>query len=151
MSRDMNRLNALSVPKIKKPGRHADGGNLYLSVSPNGGRSWVFLYRWLGKPTEIGLGSARKGHVKLAAARKLAEEARAQLANRVNPKDARAPVKVATFGECAKGYIDANKPGWKNGKHLDQWRMTLLGINPKGKPAKIDYCKKIRNLGVDSI
>jgi integrase len=155
MGRDINRLTARSVATIEKSGRHADGGNLYLSVSPNGGRSWVFLYRWprgkLGKPTEIGLGSARKGHVKLARARELAEEARAQIAKGVNPKDARAPVKVATFGECAKGYIDANKAGWKNGKHLDQWRMTLLGINPKGKPAKNDYCKKIRDLDVDAV
>lgn len=124
---------------------------MYLSVSPNGGRNWVFLYRWRGKPTEIGLGSAREGHVKLAAARKLAEKAREQIAKGVNPKDARKPVEGATFGECAKDYIDANKAGWKNGKHLDQWRMTLLGINPKGKPAKNDYCKSIRNLDVDAV
>jgi hypothetical protein len=38
---------------------HADGGGLYLSISPNGGRRWVFLFRWHGKPTEIGFGSAR--------------------------------------------------------------------------------------------
>jgi integrase len=151
MGRDINRLNARSVLTIKKPGRHADGGNLYLSISPTGGRSWVFLYRWLGKPTEIGLGSARKGHVKLAAARKLAEEARAQIAQGIDPKEARKPVKVATFGECAKDYIDANKAGWKNAKHLDQWLMTMLGKNPKGKPAKIDYCKNIRDLNVDAV
>ena len=46
----------------RKHGRHADGGGLYLSISPNGGRRWVFLYRWHGKPTEIGFGSARDVH-----------------------------------------------------------------------------------------
>src|ERR1700722_10320890 len=118
MGRDMNRLNARSILTIKKPGRHADGGNLYLSISRTGGRSWVFMYRLDGRIIEIGLGSARKGHVKLAAARKLAEAARAQLANGINPKDARAPVKVVTFGEVAKDYIETHKAGWKNGKHL---------------------------------
>jgi integrase len=151
MAHEINRLNNRKVETISKPGRHADGGNLYLSISPNGGRSWVFLYRWRGKPTEIGLGSARKGHVKLARARELAGEARAQIEKGVNPKDARKPVEGATFGKCAKDYIDANKAGWKNGKHLDQWSMTLLGINPKGKPAKNDYCKKIRDLDVDAV
>jgi hypothetical protein len=55
----------------------------------------------------------------------------------------REPTEGSTFGECAKDYIEANKAGWKNEKHLDQWRMTLLGINPKGGPATNDYCKSI--------
>jgi hypothetical protein len=77
MMRTINRLNDRRVKTITKPGRHADGGNLYLSVSkpPSGGRRWVFLYRWHGKPTEIGFGSARD--VTLARARELATEARA--------------------------------------------------------------------------
>jgi hypothetical protein len=53
MAREVNRLNARAVVAINEHGRHADGGGLYLSVSPNGGRRWVFLYRWHGKPTEI--------------------------------------------------------------------------------------------------
>ena len=70
MARKINRLNARAVATITKHGRHADGGGLYLSISPNGGRRWVFLYRWHGKPTEIGFGSARD--VTLARARELA-------------------------------------------------------------------------------
>jgi integrase len=153
MARKINRLNARSVATLEKFGRHADGGNLYLSISPNGGRRWVFLYRWRGKPTEIGFGSARKGHVTLARARELAAEARGKLAERPpqNPKDAREPTEGSTFRECAKDYIEANKAGWKNDKHLDQWRMTLLGIDPKGRPARNDYCKSIRDLAVDAV
>src|SRR5271155_4159703 len=86
VARKINRLNARSVATLKKFGRHADGGGLYLSISPNGGRRWVFLYRWHGKPTEIGFGSARD--VTLARARELATEARGRLAEGVNPKDA---------------------------------------------------------------
>ena len=99
MARKINRLNARAVATITKHGRHADGGGLYLSISPNGGRRWVFLYRWHGKPTEIGFGSARD--VTLARARELASQARAKLAEGINPKDARRPSEGATFGECA--------------------------------------------------
>ena len=99
MARKINRLNARAVATITKQGRHADGGGLYLSISPNGGRRWVFLFRWHGKPTEIGFGSARD--VTLARARELAGQARAKLAEGINPKDARKPSEGATFGECA--------------------------------------------------
>ena len=84
MARKINRLNARAVATITEHGRHADGGGLYLSISPNGGRRWVFLYRWHGKPTEIGFGSARD--VTLARARELAGQARANLAERYQSK-----------------------------------------------------------------
>src|SRR6516165_689188 len=77
MARRINRLNARAVATTTKHGRHADGGCLYLSISPNGGRRWVFLFRWHGKPTEIGFGSARD--VSLSRARKLASAARSKL------------------------------------------------------------------------
>ena len=83
MARKINRLNARAVATLTKYGRHADGGGLYLSLSPNGGRRWVFLYRWHGKPTEIGVGSARD--VTLARARELAKDARGRLAEGINP------------------------------------------------------------------
>jgi integrase len=123
MARKINRLNARSVATIKECGRHADGGGLYLSISPNGGRRWVFLYRWHGKPTEIGLGSARD--VMLARARELAGQARAKLAEGANPKGAYKPSGGATFGECADRVIEAMRPSWRNSKHAEQWEMTL--------------------------
>ncbi|HEV7912070.1 MAG TPA: integrase arm-type DNA-binding domain-containing protein [Methylocella sp.] len=133
MAREMDRLSARAVATITKHGRHSDGGGLYLSISPNGGRRWTFLYRWRGKPTELGFGSARKGHVTLARARELATEARAQIAKGVNPKDARKPAEGATFGEVADGVIEAMKPKWRNEKSAAAWEMTL------GK-----YCFSIR-------
>ena len=80
MARKINRLNARAVATITKHGRHADGGGLYLSISPNGGRRWVFLFRWHGKPTEIGFGSARD--VTLARARELASAGSQQAGGR---------------------------------------------------------------------
>jgi integrase len=138
MARKINRLNARSVTMIVKNGRHADGGGLYLSISANGGRRWVFLFRWHGKPTEIGLGSARD--VTLARARELAAQARAKLAEGINPKDARRPSEGATFGECANRVIEAMRPSWRNGKHAGQWEMTLR-----------DYAAPIRRLPADKI
>jgi integrase len=138
MARKINRLNARAVATIINHGRHADGGGLYLSISPNGGRRWVFLFRWHGKPTEIGFGSARD--VTLARARELASQARAKLAEGVNPKDARRAPQSATFGECADRVIAAMRPSWRNGKHAAQWEMTLR-----------DYAAPLRRLSVDKI
>jgi integrase len=138
MARKVNRLNARAVATIDVLGRHADGGGLYLSISPNGGRRWVFLYRWHGKPTEIGLGSARD--VTLARARELARQARANLAEGINPKDVRKGSKQATFGECADLVIEAMRPSWRNEKHAAQWKMTLL-----------HYAAPLRHLPVDKI
>jgi integrase len=138
MARKINRLNARAVATITKRGRHADGGGLYLSISPNGGRRWVFLYRWHGKPTEIGFGSARD--VTLARARELAGQARTNLAARINPKDVRRPSEDATFGECADRVIEAMRPSWRSRRHAAQWVMTLR-----------EYAAPLRRLPVDKI
>jgi integrase len=138
MARKINRLNARAVATITKHGRHADGGGLYLSISPNGGRRWVFLYRWHGKPTEIGFGSARD--VTLARARAFADQARAKLAEGINPKGARRTSEGITFGECADRLIEAMRPSWRNDKHAAQWEMTLR-----------DYAAPLRRLPVDKV
>jgi integrase len=138
MARKINRLSARTVATISKCGRHADGGGLYLSISSNGGRRWVFLYRWHGKPTEIGFGSARD--VTLARARELASQARSKLAEGVNPKDARRQSQSAMFGECADRLIEAMRPSWRNKKHVWQWEMTLR-----------HYAASLRRLPVDTI
>lgn len=138
MAHNVNRLNARAAATIVKHGRHADGGGLYLSVSPNGGRRWVFLYRWHGKQTEIGFGSARD--VTLARARELARRARGNLAEGINPKDLRKPAKSATFGECADRVIETMRPSWRNAKHAAQWQMTLQR-----------YAAPLRRLPVDEV
>jgi integrase len=138
MARKINRLNARAVATITKRGRHADGGGLYLSISPNGGRRWVFLYRWQGKPTEIGFGSARD--VTLARARELAAQARAKLAEGGNPRDARRPSEGATFGDCADRLVAAMRPSWRNARHIAAWEMTLR-----------NYAAPLRRLPVDKI
>ena len=61
MPRLLNRLTDRAINSTKiTPGRHADGGGLYLVVDRPGGKAaakrWVFLYRKGGRLREMGLG-----------------------------------------------------------------------------------------------
>ncbi|WP_445488626.1 tyrosine-type recombinase/integrase [Rhodopseudomonas sp. RCAM05734] len=134
----------MSQPALKKlaskPGRHADGGNLYLSVSPDSSaKRWVFLYRWRGKTVEMGLGPF--DDVGLAAAREKARGARELLAAGKSPLAAKRDQSARpTFGKVADDLIEALRPSWKNAKHGAQWVMTLQV-----------YAKSLRPLMVDEI
>lgn len=123
----LNKLSARAVETLTEPKRHGDGGGLYLSISRNGGRRWVFLFRWRGKLTEIGLGSARPGEVSLKTARERAVAARALLRDGANPLHAKRakPAEVPTFGAFADGLVDDLASGFSNAKHIEQWRTTL--------------------------
>ncbi len=125
MALALNKLSARGVTTITKPGRHGDGGGLYLVVDKSGAKRWVFLYRREGTLREMGLGGLKS--VSLARARELAAEARVNLQAGIDPITAKnnAPVAVPTFGEEADDFIDAMGPQFRNAKHLDQWKMTL--------------------------
>lgn len=133
MVRQINRLSARAVTTLTKVGRHADGNGLYLSISNNGGRRWVFLYRANGKLREKGLGSATK--VSLKEARQAAEVVGKLLREGIDPIDS-APkaADTKTFSECATSFIASNEAGWRNAKHRDQWTTTLKNhAEPIGK------------------
>ena len=55
MARAIHKLTAREAETIAKPGRHSDGGGLYLFISAEGRRRWTFLYTWRGKLREAGL------------------------------------------------------------------------------------------------
>ena len=133
MARNINKLSARTVETLKAPGRYSDGGNLYLSISDNGGRRWVFMYRFAGKQREMGLGSASRAGTSLARARELAAEARIALAAGLDPLDARKAARqadriVPTFGECADDYVETHSKSWRNDKHVAQWKMSLTTL-----------------------
>jgi integrase len=127
MARGANRLSARKVDALKEPGMHADGDGLYLCVKPSGAKSWVFVFQWHGKRKEMGLGSVSV--VTLAEARQAANEARRTVANGTNPIDQRKTERAKqaehSFGSFADELIDGLEPGFKNAKHIAQWRMTL--------------------------
>jgi len=44
MARTFGRLTALKVEKEKKPGMYADGGGLYLRITEDGTKNWVYRF-----------------------------------------------------------------------------------------------------------
>ena len=130
MAKKVERLTALGVEKCTKAGYHADGAGLYLQVSRGGGKSWVFRYMLRGRAREMGLGS----HVSLELARQKTTDARALLAEGIDPIEARdaqnqqqalEQARSKTFAECAEAYIKSHREGWRNAKHGAQWEATL--------------------------
>lgn len=56
----MAKLTAKFIENAK-PGRHADGGGLYLLVKPSGARNWVLRVQVDGRRRDIGLGAVELG------------------------------------------------------------------------------------------
>ena len=54
--RGSNRLTALKVSKLVKPGRYSDGGGLHLQVSRTSTKAWIFRFMLNGRSREMGLG-----------------------------------------------------------------------------------------------
>jgi integrase len=128
MARTLNKLTARQVATIRDTGRHADGGGLYLRVTPAGARSWVFMATTAGRRQEIGLGAAAA--LPLAAARELAAGMREAIATGRKPREVLRPTITAvpvvpTFGAFADSYIASVEAGWKNPVHRQQWRNSL--------------------------
>lgn len=128
MARLANLLTARAVATLSEPGRHADGNGLFLAISANGARSWVFMWKVAGRRREMGLGSV--ADVTLAQARALATDARRQVADGRDPIAERARARarakgIPTFGEFADGLIADIASGFRNPTHRDQWRSTL--------------------------
>lgn len=135
----LNKLTDVTVRKTDlRPGRYSDGGNLYLNVSRNRTKSWVFMYsRNKQRRREMGLG-AYPG-LTLTAARQKALDAQHILASGDDPIEVMRKV-VPTFEEASKGYIKDHKAGWKNEKHIQQWKNTLA-----------TYCTSINGKKVNEI
>ncbi|MFN3815165.1 tyrosine-type recombinase/integrase [Brevundimonas sp.] len=122
---------------LATPGRHADGGGLYLVVGPGAARSWIFLFRWHGRLKEMGLGGL--AGVSLAKARAKAEAARALVADGVNPIEAkREQEAVPTFGDFADAVVADLSPQWRNPKHRAQWTNTLTTDAAQLRPLRVD-------------
>jgi len=131
-ARTTARLTALKVEKAKQPGMYADGGGLYLRITPEGTKNWVFRYMRRGEAHCMGLGPvALYG---LQEARGKALDARRLHHAGVDPiktrKAARArerleAAKAITFKECAASYVQAHHAGWRSSKHAAQWEATL--------------------------
>lgn len=135
MPRKAKELSAIQVKRLSKPGLHAVGGvaGLYLQVTDTGARSWVLRALVGGKRRSIGLGGYPD--VPLADAREKARRARDQIAEGIDPvqarRDARAALAVArardvpTFAKAAKERHKAKAVEFRNDKHAAQWMSSL--------------------------
>src|SRR6516162_4247293 len=130
--RATGRLTALKVEKAKEPGMYADGGGLYLRVTPQGTKNWVLRYMLDRKPHWMGLGPFALYGLQEARARAL--DARRKRHDGIDPIEARRAeraqqrldaAKAITFEQCAETYIASHRAGWRNEKHKYQWSATL--------------------------
>lgn len=140
MTRALRKLTDAAARNLKKPGRHSDGGGLYLNVSAALRKSWVFLWTPAGgKRREMGLGPYPD--IPLSEARTRAEQCRRLVLDGKDPIAERSREAEKTFGDAADLFIASMEAGWRNEKHRDQWRMTLGDT----------YCAALRKRPVASI
>jgi integrase len=143
MAKQLHRLSARAVATLTKPGRHADGGGLYLTIGKTGAKRWTFMFERRGRQREAGFGSIAA--VSLAEARAKAAECRSLLAKGVDPLDAKKAARHAdasrqTFEQCADALIASKRSEWRSAKHALQWETTL----------KV-HCKPIREFPIDAV
>ncbi|MFZ5757908.1 MAG: tyrosine-type recombinase/integrase [Pseudomonadota bacterium] len=113
----------------EKPRKLADGGGLYLLISPSGGKWWRWKYRYGGKEKLLSLGTYPD--VSLREAREKRDEARQQLRHGIDPganrkalKAAEAPEVVDSFEVIAREWFSKNVDTWTK-VHADKLQRRL--------------------------
>lgn len=156
------KLSATAVDKAKANGKTqklADGGGLYLEITPKGQKRWRYRYYFEGREKLISLGTYPE--ISLKEARERHFEARKQLANGINPSAARKAEKVAQAGTDS---FEAVAREWHS-KHTHMWtekhaaqilrRLELnifpwLGKKPINKitpPELLEVLRRMENRG----
>jgi integrase len=138
VARPTNRLSTLTLKKNLSPGLYADGGGLYLQVSQEGTKAWIFRFTRAGVPRKMGMGPVSvkpdDKRITLADARQKATAARSLLIDGIDPIEARnakraqaalQDAQAVTFKHCADEYLKDNEGSWKNEVHRRQWASTL--------------------------
>lgn len=124
MAKGIYKLSSAQVKAATDPGRYSDGGGLYLNITKGGSKSWAYMWTREGRRREMGLGPFLE--VGLADARKLAESARNLVREGLDPIQERKRAEEPNFHDCAIRFLESKEKGWKNPKHKQQWRMTLM-------------------------
>lgn len=133
--RQLHKLSARKAETLTKPGRHSDGGGLYLTIElgEHSRRAWVFMYRErgaAGRRRELGLGAAKgpnRPGLTLAEARTKAADARKVLSQGRDPKNERDAERGSseTFGPFADAHLKSILPGLKARKAEADWKRDL--------------------------
>jgi integrase len=119
------KLNDAKVRTLKAPGRHFDGGGLYLEVRPTGARYWRLKYRFGGKEKLLALGVYPE--VGLKDARERRDEARRALAGGNDPAELRKAAKAQAEHESANT-LQAVAEDWLKHQAASWAPVTLAAI-----------------------
>ena len=131
--------NSLSPTKVKtvrpaeKPFKLFDGNGLYLEVRPNGGKWWRFRYQMHGKQKLLSMGTYPD--TSLAKARSELVNARKQVADGVDPSEARKQAKTKskfdqanTFEDIALAMVAKNAVEKWVPEHATRNQLSLIHI-----------------------
>jgi integrase len=91
-----------SAKPTDKPQKLADGGGLFLLVTPTGGKWWRLKYRFEGKEKLLSLGTYPDTSLKDA--REKRDHARKQLASGIDPSENRKAAKAARADQSANSF-----------------------------------------------
>ena len=125
---------ARNVKPKSKQFKIFDTDGLFLLVSPAGGKWWRFKYRLGGKEKLISLGTYPE--VSLAQARGRRDEARKQVADGIDPSQARKALKASkaqnenTFEMVAREWHTKFTPTWTPGHAVTILRRLELNVFP---------------------
>jgi len=133
--RAINRLSALAVKNLP-PGKHADGGGLWLIKREDGGGNWIYRFAIHGRRRDMGLGSIRM--VSQREARLEAARWRILVVNKRDPIRQReierreAMQRSPTLATIAEECFEARKAELKDGGKAGRWFSPLtLHVMPK--------------------
>lgn len=111
------KLNDAKLRTLKEPGKHFDGGGLYLEITPAGGRYWRMKYRHGGKEKRLAFGVYPE--IGLKDAREQREEARRLIAKGEDPGALRKAAKAQaqheagnTFEAVARDWLEHQADTW---------------------------------------
>jgi hypothetical protein len=142
-------LSCKSAKCVEKPKKMADGGGLYLYLSPSGVKLWRIKYRFMGKEKILSLGPYP--NVSLTDARKRRDEAKDMLKANIDPSLAKHQLKQQarldhgnTFEIVARECLEDNKDNCSPETTKDKLTRLERYLFPQiGKMAIKDVTPKI--------
>ncbi|OWY33316.1 tyrosine-type recombinase/integrase [Herbaspirillum aquaticum] len=165
MPRIIEPLKDLQVKNAKpkdKPYKLADGGGLYLLVTPAGGKGWRLKYLYRGKEKLISLGTYPE--VGLQEARKRRDSNKELLSDGIDPSDNRKAKKLVgleqaanSFEVIAREWLSRAENGWVKSHHakivarFEKDIFPYLGKKPITAitaPDLLSVVRKIESRGV---
>lgn len=149
----------------EKPYKLADGGGMYLEITPSGGKLWRLKYRFGGKENLLSLG--KYPQTTLAEARIKREELKKLLANGTDPSDHRKQQKqeqtlssINNFEAVAREWHENQKATWSEShtktvlQRLEADIFPALGyrpINSINAPDLLAVVRKIEERGAHDV